>query len=58
MSEVVPPQVDAFQLLSVPRRSFRSDLGSRAVRQELQRFPRRLNRRLVGAGGAAEDESL
>lgn len=56
--EVVPPQVDASQLFLVPFHSLLARPRLDAVRQELQRFPGRLNRRLVGSVGAPEDECV
>jgi hypothetical protein len=57
--EIVPAQVDASHLLPVPVDSlFSAESRCDAVRQQLQRFPRRLNRRLVLAVRAAEDECV
>src|SRR5579862_2304175 len=56
--EVVPPQVDSSQLLLVPCQAFLSRSWFDAVRQELQRLPGRLNRRLVGSVGAPEDVGI
>jgi hypothetical protein len=53
--EVMPSEIDAPQSLLVPLDTLLARLWLEAVGKELQRFPRRLNRRLVGAAGAAED---
>ena len=56
--QVVPPQVDALELLTVPDSPGATGLGLVAVGQELQSLPRRLDVGLVAARVRAEHERV
>src|SRR6266516_1333897 len=58
VSEVVPPEVDALQLLPVPFLALLFGPWLDAVGEHLKCFPGRLNRRLVLAVHAPEDERV
>ena len=58
VSQVVPTEVDPLQVLSVPFLALLLAPRLDAVGEQLERFPGRLNRRLVLAIDAAEDERV